>query len=145
MEYFDLPLDTNFLISAKGRIFRNGKMLLLKGVANDEIPRETWEVPGGLVDIDETPEEALRREVFEETGLNVSVGKVVKVYTTNYDNFTFRDGRQSRIRLFVIVYDCTFKSGNFELSEEHVAAGYFKPSEIKKLLISPHNLEAVQV
>ena len=32
--------------------------------------RETWEIPGGHIEENETPEEAARREIYEETGAN---------------------------------------------------------------------------
>jgi len=39
-----------------------------------------WELPGGHLDEDETPGEALAREVLEETGLSVEVGELTGVY-----------------------------------------------------------------
>ena len=46
-----------------------------------EHPERGWEIPGGHLEENETPEEALMRELLEETGLN---GKVVRWNTTYY-------------------------------------------------------------
>lgn len=59
-----------------GAIARHGDALLLiergRGVAVGE-----WSVPGGRVEFGETLAEAARREVAEETGLDVVIGDVV--------------------------------------------------------------------
>jgi len=39
-----------------------------------------WEAPGGVLELDEAPEEGVRREVAEETGMNVQVGRLTGVY-----------------------------------------------------------------
>jgi 8-oxo-dGTP diphosphatase len=39
-----------------------------------------WEPPGGVLELDETFEEGVRREVFEETGVTVQVGPLTGVY-----------------------------------------------------------------
>ncbi len=46
-----------------------------------EHPERGWEIPGGHLEENETPEEALMRELLEETGLK---GKVVRWNTTYY-------------------------------------------------------------
>ena len=63
-----------FRVSIKALIVKHGKVLLL-----DEGPKETggrFELPGGGLDFGENIHEALKREIFEETGLVVkSVAK----------------------------------------------------------------------
>lgn len=39
-----------------------------------------WEPPGGVLELDETPEAGVVREVFEETRLKVEVGQLTGVY-----------------------------------------------------------------
>lgn len=39
-----------------------------------------WEPPGGILELDEAPEDGVRREVAEETGMNVHVERLTGVY-----------------------------------------------------------------
>jgi ADP-ribose pyrophosphatase YjhB (NUDIX family) len=56
----------------------DGSRVLLVKRANEPL-RGEWSLPGGAVDVGETLVEAIRREVREETGLEVAVGPVVEV------------------------------------------------------------------
>lgn len=53
-------------------IMRDGEILLVRRGAEPGIGK--WSVPGGSVEIGERLEEALKREVREETGLEIEVG-----------------------------------------------------------------------
>jgi len=52
-----------------------GRVLMLRNLRND------WEFPGGQVEEGENLIEALQREVLEETGVIISVGELVGVYS----------------------------------------------------------------
>ena len=41
--------------------------------------KDTWEVPGGMVELDESPRQAARRECYEELGFNVEVGRLLVI------------------------------------------------------------------
>ncbi len=59
--------------------------------------KSAWEVPGGVVELDESPAEACRREILEELGIEIEVGELMCVdynrSTTDYEEslmFLFR-------------------------------------------------------
>ena len=61
-----------------GAIVLDGDRVLLVKRAHEPLKGE-WSLPGGAVDVGETLEEAIRREVREETCLDVEVGPIVDV------------------------------------------------------------------
>jgi ADP-ribose pyrophosphatase YjhB (NUDIX family) len=59
-------------------ILRGQKVLMVK--RNREPYKGTWMFPAGYTEFGEHPEESLKREVKEETGLKVTGGKLIKVF-----------------------------------------------------------------
>lgn len=60
-------------------IVRDGKILLIK--RGNEPFKNFWALPGGYVDWDETVEDAVKREVAEETGLMVTKLELIGVFS----------------------------------------------------------------
>lgn len=71
--------QTNFTISAAGIIVNEkGQVLLLNHVLR---PVSGWGLPGGFIDAAEQPEEALKRELYEETGVELSHIRLIHART----------------------------------------------------------------
>ncbi len=99
-------------------IFRGGKCLITRRSARMSHALK-WEFPGGKIESGETPEEALRRELMEELGLEIEVG-----------TFLGRgEGRLGDRRIVLDVYEARWIDGALTLSEHH-EYGWFGPDEI---------------
>ncbi len=90
-------------------IKENKKILVLKRSANDFMPG-IYELPSGKIEELETLEEALKREVKEETNLKVT--KVIK-YLGHFD-YLSKSGNKTRQLNFEVCAD-----GKVKLSKEH--------------------------
>ena len=79
---------------AAGALYRDesGKVLLV-----DPVYRDTWDLPGGAVEAEESPHAGCRREVTEELGLDRPAGRVLAV-----DWVPSRPGRPEGL---IVVYD----------------------------------------
>jgi 8-oxo-dGTP diphosphatase len=66
-------------------IVRNGRVLMLLRSDACRNNRGMWTIPGGMVETFERLEDALRREVMEETGLNVSAIEFMTVSDRIFD------------------------------------------------------------
>lgn len=67
-------------------IERRGRVLLAQRRPDQSLPL-AWEFPGGKVEAGESPEAALAREIREELGCLVRVGKLVEVVGHAYPDF----------------------------------------------------------
>jgi mutator protein MutT len=80
-----------------------GEILLQKRSRNEEL----WGFPGGAVEPGESFEEAVVREVKEETGLDVNVDYLIGVYSKFFEKYDNGDISQTVCAFF----KCSVKSG----------------------------------
>ncbi|OHA27168.1 MAG: hypothetical protein A3C06_03780 [Candidatus Taylorbacteria bacterium RIFCSPHIGHO2_02_FULL_46_13] len=102
--------DAQFYVGQKAFIEKNGEVLVL----ND--PNEGLDFPGGKIQEGETDfVEALKREVHEETSLEIDVGMPFTVW---YNLFT-SGHRNAGKKVYLIGFRCTYRAGEIKLSDEH--------------------------
>lgn len=93
-----------------------------------------WEFPGGKIEADETPEDALKRELIEEMALDITIEDKITTTTYEYD--------------FGIVelttYFSKIKSGTVELLE-HVQMKWLPAADIDTLDWAPADIPAIKI
>ena len=71
-------------ILCAGAVIHDGAGRLLVVLRRNEPSRGCWSVPGGRVELDESPAAAACREVLEETGLRVQIGALLGVVRQDF-------------------------------------------------------------
>jgi 8-oxo-dGTP pyrophosphatase MutT (NUDIX family) len=103
-----------------------GRVLLTRRADNGR-----WCLPGGRMEPGESVAEACEREVFEETGLNVRVKRLVGVYSYPDQLVVYLDGNKSHI--VALHFEVEILGGKLGLSNETTDYGYFTLQELEGL------------
>lgn len=112
---------TAFPVSVKGVAVRDGKVLLLRN------ERREWELPGGRIEIDESPEACVAREILEETRWKVRTGPIL-------DSWMYSIAAAGT-NVFVVTYGCHPDENQIDpvVSHEHNDIGLFTQHEVADL------------
>lgn len=102
-----------------GIVFQDDRVLLVK--RGKEPGKGRWSIPGGVVDLGETIETAVRREVEEETGLQVEVSAFIEVFERILPD------PQGKILYHYVVLDylCRLSGGLLQAGSDAAEAGFF--------------------
>jgi 8-oxo-dGTP pyrophosphatase MutT (NUDIX family) len=117
-----IPQDNKahrFPVSVKGIVYHDGRVVLLKN------ERDEWELPGGKLELGETPETCVEREIEEELGLAVRIGPLLDTWV--YHIFEGVD-------VLILTFG-TYPTPFAEIthSPEHKAVGLFSPEDVPSL------------
>jgi ADP-ribose pyrophosphatase YjhB (NUDIX family) len=108
----------------------DGRVLLVY-----ETDADAWSTPGGSVEVDERPEDAARREVFEETGLTVHLDGIVTVLGGPEFHAHYKNGDE--VAYVATVYRATVVSGESRPDGDEVtAAEWFATDELATVPLS---------
>src|ERR1700674_1597376 len=108
-----------FPVSVKGVIIRDGKVVLLRN------ERDEWELPGGKLELSESPERCLAREISEELRLTIEPESILDSWI-----YTIVPG----VDVLVLTYGCLESSlDQAILSDEHKELRWFPLAEIDTL------------
>ena len=99
---------------AAGIFNEQGQVLLVKRSDNGR-----WGLPAGFCEVNQTPQENMKREVREETGLEVNVGTLIDVFNVMPGQY----GQPNT--LYALVFFCTVIGGTLTPSHETPVVGYY--------------------
>ena len=105
-------------------IVLDGKVVLIR--RGFEPLKGQWSLPGGAVEIGETLEASIAREVEEETGLTVEVGPVIEVF----DRITMDDQQRVEYHYVLVDYLCWRTGGELRAGSDVDDAVLVAPSEL---------------
>ena len=119
-----------------GIVFQGDRVLLVK--RGKEPGRGKWSIPGGAVDIGETVERAVKREIEEETGLRVEVLDLVAVFER-----ILPDPQGKTLYHYVVLdYCCRVREGLLKAASDAAEAGFFPLNQLSVLKL-PQETERV--
>jgi len=108
-----------FPVSVKGVVIRGGKVILL---GNE---RDEWELPGGKLELSESPEQCLTREIAEELRLEIVPESILNSWI-----YTIVPG----VDVLILAYGCVESSrGEAVLSDEHKELRWFPLTDVASL------------
>jgi ADP-ribose pyrophosphatase YjhB (NUDIX family) len=112
-------------VDVRGVIFQDSKILLVRETADNG----RWTLPGGWADVNETPADSVIREVFEESGFETKVIKLLAVYD--------REKQQHQpaypYHVYKLFFHCEIIGGAATVSNETSEVDFFDQQEIPEL------------
>ncbi|WP_327296191.1 NUDIX hydrolase [Streptomyces sp. NBC_01197] len=103
-------------VSVAGVVVReDGRLLAIRRADNG-----AWELPGGVLELNETPEAGVQREVWEETGIHVEVDELTGVY------------KNTTRGIVALVFRCKPAGGTERTSSESTAVDWLTPDEVSE-------------
>jgi len=110
----------------------SGKILALKRSDTASIRPGEWDLPGGMVEDKENPNEAIAREIIEETGVTTRSSKIIFIST-----------EQSPAYILTFFYVTHVENDTVQISAEHTDYQWISVNEFSRLNLPEKFTQAV--
>jgi len=127
-------MPTHIIAAAGIVINENDEILMVK------THRGGWVFPGGQVEVGENVIDAVKREVMEETGIDIEVGEVFCI-SSNTCKYPGYNGVKEIPTKIMLDFICKAKSGIPRPSDENSESAYFPRDEVEGLITAPAIVE----
>lgn len=99
-----------------------------------------WSLPGGVLEVGETLEQGIAREVREETGYAVEVGPIIEVF----DRITYDEARKVRYHFVLVDYLCRPVGGALAAGSDVLDAVLADPAHLEPYRLTPKVTEVIR-
>jgi len=115
-------------VDVRGVVFRNGRVLLVQEVADCG----RWTVPGGWADVNDTPSEAVVREIAEESGYDARPVRLLAVYDRE---------KQGHVppfpcHVYKLFFQCEITGGSPSTDHETSGVAFFDVDDLPELSVA---------
>jgi ADP-ribose pyrophosphatase YjhB (NUDIX family) len=114
-------------IDVRGVVLKDNQLLLVR-----ESSDGLWTLPGGWADVNNSPSEAVVREVREESGFVTRATRLIALF----DRSKHRHEPQFPFHVYKLFIACELLGGNAQTSAETSEVGFFDPNRLPPLSIA---------
>jgi 8-oxo-dGTP diphosphatase len=130
-EYPDRPL-----VGVGGVVIESGRALLIR--RGTEPLLGEWSIPGGTLELGETLEQGVARELLEETGLKVRVIELIEVFDRIYVQTAGSEGvkKGPRFHYVIVDYLCERVGGNAAAGSDVTEVAFAREEELERFALT---------
>jgi 8-oxo-dGTP diphosphatase len=125
------------VVGVGGVVVCDGRALIVKRA--HEPRKGEWSLPGGLVELGESLTDAVRREIKEETSLDVEIGPMIETF----DRVHRDDDGRIRYHFVIIDYVCWPVGGDAAPGSDAAAVAWVTETEIDDYRVNAHAKEVI--
>ncbi|PIP24209.1 MAG: nucleoside triphosphatase NudI [Candidatus Nealsonbacteria bacterium CG02_land_8_20_14_3_00_37_10] len=127
-------MRTRIIVSA---IIENdkGEILIGKKYPNKGVYLDAWHIPGGGIEEGERIEEGLKREIKEET--NLEIADIRPIHFSDDITTRIQDGKTEKIQMIFLEFKCKAKTENLSPSDDLETLKWVPKAEIKNYNLTP--------
>jgi mutator protein MutT len=119
-------------------VFQRGRVLLVE--RGREPLKGYWSLPGGVLEVGETLESAVVREVKEETGLDVKPVSVVEIF----ERLILDAAGRPEYHYVLIDFLCRARGGTLAPADDVIRAEWVRQNDLSRYRLTEGSLEVIE-